>query len=192
MLRNFEALGYSLSEDVIRVLLEYSEKELENLYFELSDHADKLAMKLKAVLTELGYSFLYQSYTNQQFPIMSNEELAEIGVSEMLLDKIRLLAKTFPDDVPEDAPQYCDYIWALLADPICRKVKYADLLVNNSYEDSPVRDGRRFTGQYPQAMALLANAVEGKLYFNSRTPYFDIFSNFHGLNTDPDVIYYIR
>ena len=107
------------------------------------------------------------------------EELAEIGVSEMSLDKIRLLAKTFPDDVPEDAPQYCDYIWALLADPICRKVKYADLLVNNSYEDSPVGDGRRFTGQYPQAMALLADAVDGKLYFNSRTPYFDIFSNFH-------------
>ena len=107
------------------------------------------------------------------------EELAEIGVSEMLLDKIRLLAKTFPDDVPEDAPQYCDYIWALLADPICRKVKYADLLVNNSYEDSPVGDGRRFTGQYPHVMALLADAVAGKLYFNSRTLYFDIFSNFY-------------
>ena len=26
MLRNFETLGYSLSEDVVRVLLEYSEK----------------------------------------------------------------------------------------------------------------------------------------------------------------------
>ena len=51
----------------------------ENLYFELSDHADKLAMKLKTVLAELGYSFRYESYTNQQFPIMSNEELAEIG-----------------------------------------------------------------------------------------------------------------
>lgn len=51
----------------------------ENLYFELSDHADKLAMKLKAVLTELGYSFLYESFTNQQFPIMPDETLAKLG-----------------------------------------------------------------------------------------------------------------
>ena len=106
-------------------------------------------------------------------------ELETIGVPEVLLNKIKLLAKTFPDDIPEDESRYCDYIWNLLADPVCRKVKYTDLLVNNSYEDSPVGDGRRFTGQYPQAMALLADAVKGKLYFNSRTPYFDIFSNFH-------------
>lgn len=106
-------------------------------------------------------------------------ELETIGVPEMLLGKIKRLAKTFPDDVPEDDPRYCDYIWNLLADPICCKVKYADLMVNDGYEDSPAGDGRRFTGQYPRAMALLANAVAGKLYFNSRTLYFDIFSNFY-------------
>ena len=65
------------------------------------------------------------------------------------------------------------------ADPVCRKVKYADLLVNNGYEDSPAGDGCRFTGQCPRVMALLADAVAGKLYFNSRTPYLDIFSNFY-------------
>lgn len=106
-------------------------------------------------------------------------ELAEIGIPAVLLDQIRLLAKTFPDDIPETDPHYCDYIWNLLADPVCRKVKYADLLVNNGYEDSPVGDGRRFTGQYPNVMNLLADAVDGKLYFNSGTLYFDIFSNFH-------------
>ena len=106
-------------------------------------------------------------------------ELETIGVPEVLLDKIKRLAKTFPDDVPEDAPRYCDYIWNLLADPICRKVKYVDLLVNNGYEDSPAGEGRRFTGHYPHAMALLADAAEGKIYFNSRTPYFNIFSNFY-------------
>ena len=106
-------------------------------------------------------------------------ELETIGVPEVLLNKIKLLAKTFPDDVPEDDPRYYDYIWNLLADPVCRKVKYADLLVNNGYEDSPAGDGRRFTGQYPRAMALFADAVAGKLYFNSRTPYLDVFSNFH-------------
>ena len=106
-------------------------------------------------------------------------ELETIGVPEVLLHKIKLLAKTFPDDVPEDDPRYYDYIWNLLADPVCRKVKYADLQVNNGYEDSPAGYGRRFTGQYSHAMALLADAVAGKLYFNSRTPYFNIFSNFH-------------
>ena len=106
-------------------------------------------------------------------------ELETIGVPEVLLNKIKLLAKTFPDDVPDDDPRYYDYIWNLLADPVCRKVKYADLQVNNGYEDSPASEGRRFTGQYPRAMALLANAVAGKLYFNSRTLYFDIFSNFY-------------
>ena len=106
-------------------------------------------------------------------------ELETIGVPEVLFNKIKLLAKTFPDDVPEDDHRYCDYIWNLLADPVCRKVKYADLIVNHGYEDSPAGDGRRFTGQYPHAMALLADAVEGKIYFNSRTPYFDIFSNFY-------------
>lgn len=106
-------------------------------------------------------------------------ELETLGVSAMFIDKIKLLAKSFPDDVPEDDPRYRDYIWNLLADPLCYNVKYADLLVNDSYEDSPSGDGRRFTGKYPYAMALLADAVDGKIYFNSRTPYFDIFSNFY-------------
>ena len=106
-------------------------------------------------------------------------ELETIGVPEVLIGNIKLLAKTFPDDVPEDDPHYCDYIWNLLADPVCRKVKYADLIVNHGYEDSPAGGGRRFTGQYPRAMALFADALEGKLYFNSSTPYLDIFSNFH-------------
>ena len=106
-------------------------------------------------------------------------ELDAIGVPEVLIGKIKLFAKTFPDDIPETAPQYCDYIWNLLADPICRKVKYADLLVNNGYEDSPAGDGRRFTGQYRNVMNLIADAAGGKLYFNSRTLYVDVFSNFH-------------
>ena len=106
-------------------------------------------------------------------------ELEAIGVPATLIDKIKLLAKNFPDDVPEDAASCCDYIWSLLADPLCLKVKYADLMVNNGYEDSPNMDGRRFTGQYPRVVNFLADAVGGKLFFNSRTLYFDIFSNFH-------------
>ena len=106
------------------------------------------------------------------------KELTEIGVPAVSVDKIKLLAKTFPEDLPETDPQYCDYIWNFLADPVCCKVKYADLLVNNGYEDSPAGDGRRFTGQYRNVMELLTDAADGKLYFNSRTLYFDMFSNF--------------
>jgi len=106
-------------------------------------------------------------------------ELAEIGVPAVLLDKIRLLAKTFPYDIPEIDPQYCDYIWNLLADPVCCQVKYADLLVNNGYEDSPAGDGRRFPRQYPNVMNLLADAADGKLYFKYCALYVDIFSNFY-------------
>jgi len=133
---------------------------------EVMDKVKSLPEKIVALAHDYGES-------------LDVSELETIGVPEVLLDKIKLLAKTFPDDVPEDDPRYYDYIWNLLADPVCRKVKYADLLVNNGYEDSPAGYGRRFTGQYPRAMALLANAVAGKLYFNSRTLYFDIFSNFY-------------
>ena len=105
--------------------------------------------------------------------------LEKIGVPPELTGKIKLLAKDFPDSVPEYDPRYCSCIWNLLADPLCRKVKYADLLVNNGYEESPAGEGRRFTGRYPAAMSLLADAVDGKLYFNSRTRYPDIFSNFY-------------
>ena len=111
------------------------------------------------------------------------DELAELGVPSMLIDKIRLLAKTFPDDVRENDERYSEYIWNLLADPICRKIKYYDLLTNDCFEDSPARDGRHRTSRCPRAAKLLGEAVsEGKLFFFSRSLYFSIFSNFH---TDP-------
>lgn len=47
----------------------------DGLYFEISDHADKLAMKIKAAFEEKGYPFLYESATNQQFPIVPEDRL---------------------------------------------------------------------------------------------------------------------
>ncbi|MGE5330063.1 MAG: threonine aldolase family protein [Deltaproteobacteria bacterium] len=46
-----------------------------NLYFEISSHANKLAYKIKDAFIEKGYSFLYDSITNQQFPIIPNVQL---------------------------------------------------------------------------------------------------------------------
>lgn len=47
----------------------------DNLYYEISKHADKLAYKIKDAFKDKGYSFLFDSPTNQQFPIIPNTQL---------------------------------------------------------------------------------------------------------------------
>lgn len=47
----------------------------DNLYYEISKHADKLAYKIKDAFKDKGYSFLFDSQTNQQFPIIPNTQL---------------------------------------------------------------------------------------------------------------------
>lgn len=47
----------------------------DNLYFEVSKHAVKLAMLIRNAFNEKGYKFLYDSHTNQQFPIIPNDKL---------------------------------------------------------------------------------------------------------------------
>ncbi|MBP1743954.1 MAG: ltaE [Firmicutes bacterium] len=47
----------------------------DGLYFEISEHADRMAMKIKAAFEEKGYAFLYESATNQQFPIIPDDKL---------------------------------------------------------------------------------------------------------------------
>ncbi len=51
----------------------------DNLYFELAKKADLQAMRLKKAFSDKGYSFLYNSHTNQQFPILPNEELMRLS-----------------------------------------------------------------------------------------------------------------
>lgn len=50
-----------------------------NLYFSMAKHAIDLAMKVRDVLTERGYSFLMESPTNQQFPILTNAQYEELS-----------------------------------------------------------------------------------------------------------------
>lgn len=50
----------------------------DGLYFEIADHANQLAMKIRRACEEKGYSFFMDSYTNQQFPIIPNEKLKEL------------------------------------------------------------------------------------------------------------------
>lgn len=58
--------------------LQFTELLKDGLYFELSRHACKLAMKLKAALTEMGVTFLVDSPTNQQFPILEDRILQKL------------------------------------------------------------------------------------------------------------------
>ena len=51
------------------------------LYFKVAKHADDLAMKLKKAFIDKGYRLLFDSYTNQQFPIIPDEHLEKLKES---------------------------------------------------------------------------------------------------------------
>lgn len=48
----------------------------DDLYFKISRHANVMAKKIHAIFEDCGYKFLFDSPTNQQYPIMSDAELA--------------------------------------------------------------------------------------------------------------------
>ncbi len=51
----------------------------DNLYLKISEHTVKLAMKLKKAFLESGYPLLFDSNTNQQFPIMPDDKLETLS-----------------------------------------------------------------------------------------------------------------
>lgn len=51
----------------------------DDTYFKIAAHADALAMRLRRAFEEKGYRLLYDSKTNQQFPILPNAALDELG-----------------------------------------------------------------------------------------------------------------
>lgn len=53
----------------------------DNLYFEISAHAVKLAENLREALTEKDYEFLAPNHTNQIFVVMPDEALEQLGVA---------------------------------------------------------------------------------------------------------------
>jgi len=58
--------------------VQFEELFKDGLYFELADHANKMAQKLAKGIKELGYGFLSFSPTNQIFPIFTNEIISEL------------------------------------------------------------------------------------------------------------------
>lgn len=55
--------------------IQFDELFENDLYFRVAKHADDLAMKLKRTFVAKGYPLFFDSYTNQQFPIMPDEDL---------------------------------------------------------------------------------------------------------------------
>ena len=58
--------------------IQFLELFKDGLYFEISEHAMKMAELLKKGLSELGYQFYADSPTNQQFVIVADEKLKQL------------------------------------------------------------------------------------------------------------------
>ena len=48
------------------------------MYFESAAHANRQAMKIRDALRSMGFPFLHESVTNQQFPILPDEAVARL------------------------------------------------------------------------------------------------------------------
>jgi len=62
----------------------------DDLYFEISAHAIRMADRLRACFDELGVSYLVPGITNQIFPILSDELLAELGKNFLFTEMERV------------------------------------------------------------------------------------------------------
>lgn len=51
----------------------------DDLYFKISRHAIEMAHQIREIFVSAGYPLLFDSPTNQQYPIMPDSELAEIS-----------------------------------------------------------------------------------------------------------------
>lgn len=58
--------------------IQFVELFKNNLYFDLANHANKMAYKLSDSLKDLGYEFLTEPTSNQIFPIMANEIIEKL------------------------------------------------------------------------------------------------------------------
>lgn len=59
--------------------IQFLELMKNDLYFELAKHANRQAMKIKSALEERGVEFLSNTYTNQIFPVLSNDMIEKLS-----------------------------------------------------------------------------------------------------------------
>lgn len=53
----------------------------DNLYFDIAKHAVDEALRIKVALRDKGYSLFMDSFTNQQFPILTNQQYERLSHS---------------------------------------------------------------------------------------------------------------
>ena len=58
--------------------IQFEELMRDNLYFELADHANRQAMKIKEAFEEIGCDFLAETFTNQIFPVLSAKQIDQL------------------------------------------------------------------------------------------------------------------
>lgn len=92
---------------------------LENdLYFTISAHANRLANQIRRALEEAGYPYLVPTVTNQIFPVMPDEDLAELEAEFSFAEIQRV-------DPGHRAVRFCTS-WATRredVDALCRKLR---------------------------------------------------------------------
>ena len=89
-----------------------------NLYFHISAHAIKMADQIRGVFDELGVTYLVPGVTNQIFPVLSDDFLAELGKSFMFTEMERV-------DESHRCVRFCTS-WASTqenVDALCRELK---------------------------------------------------------------------
>lgn len=59
--------------------IQFLELMQNNLYFDLAKHANQQAMKIKTTLREKNIEFLSETFTNQIFPVLSNELIQKLS-----------------------------------------------------------------------------------------------------------------
>jgi threonine aldolase len=59
--------------------IQFLELMKNDLYFDLASHANQQAMKIKHTMEERGVRFLSETYTNQIFPILSNDLIQKLS-----------------------------------------------------------------------------------------------------------------
>ena len=62
----------------------------DNLYFEISSHAIKLADQIRGTLKALGYSMLVEGITNQIFPVLPDALLEKLGKNFTFTEQVRV------------------------------------------------------------------------------------------------------
>ena len=59
--------------------IQFEELMRDNLYFELADHANRQAMKIKEAFKEIGCDFLAETFTNQIFPVLNAKQIDQLS-----------------------------------------------------------------------------------------------------------------